>query len=226
MKKTATVALVVGGGLVVFAGVGLYLVRPPAAPSRNIASVPQALSPSPSPTPAATPAATYRIVPEQSRIEFSIDEILYGNPFTVVGATDQVAGEFQISGNAVTFGEIAVNARTFKTDSTKRDGAIARLILNAESPGNEFIVFAPRAASGGPDSLTVEGDLTIAGVTKPATFTVAMRTEKEGVMTGTAKTTLARSDFNLVIPNLSFVAGVPDTFRVTATLTARLVTAP
>jgi polyisoprenoid-binding protein YceI len=223
MKKSTMVLIVIGAGSVILAGVSLYLVRPPAAPSQDITSVPPALPSSPAPS--ISNVATYRIIPEQSRIEFSIDEILYGNPFTVVGATDQVAGEFQM-GDAVAFGEIAVNARTFKTDSTKRDGAIARLILKAESPGNEFIIFMPRNVSGTQDSLTVEGDLTIAGVTKPASFAVALQTQGEGVVAGTAKATLSRSDFNLVIPNLSFVAGVPDTFQVTAAITAELVAAP
>lgn len=214
MKKTA-IALVV---LVLLAVGGyLYLTQAPSAPSVDVSDPSgEALS----------SGDVYRISQEGSIAEFRIYELLRGNPFTVVGTTTQIAGDLAIGNEGVRFGEIRINARTFKTDSQSRDGTIARAILRSENPANEVIVFRPTSVSGGEDfaetgssTLSVSGDLTISGVTKPATFVVSMRMEG-GAITGTASAQLKRSDFNLIVPNLDFIADVPDLFDVGARVTA------
>ena len=170
---------------------------------------------------------TYRIAQASSTVEFRIGEILNDEPNQAIGVTNQVAGDIYISTSSINIGTIAVNARTFKTDSERRDGAIARFILKSENPAYEFIYFRPTTVTGAPSSispgsefnLTATGDLTVAGVTKPATFNIVM-TINENSISGTATLPMKRSDYNLAIPSVRSVASVDENFVVVANIVA------
>lgn len=214
MKK-ALIAIVI---IAIVAVVGFkYATRAPEAPSADISSTTQGLATS-------TGAQTYRIQQEGSVVKFSIYELLYKKPFTAVGTSSQIAGDIQIKADSIATSEIKINARTFKTDSPSRDGAIVRFILKAENPGNEFITIAPisvpvKLAAGKTAMFAATTTLTVSGVSKPATFNVTVRDEGAKlaiVVEGKVK----RSDFNLQIPNLSFLADVADEVGVNAQLTA------
>lgn len=197
----------------------VYGTREPSAPSTPIdtASGQNEL-------PAQEQQEVYRISQEKSTATFTIDEMLRGKPFTVIGTTNQIAGDIAVSAEALEVGTITINARTLKTDSTQRDGAIARLILQSEKPENEFITFKPTSVEQIGEGMVyrVTGDLTISGITKPAVLDVQMNTSA-GTLTGTAEGVLKRSDYNLVIPNIPFVANVPDEFTIKADIVAELV---
>ncbi|MBP6858352.1 MAG: YceI family protein [Candidatus Pacebacteria bacterium] len=224
MLKT-TIALIVV--IVLAGGAFLYATRPAAAPSQDINSATN----SDTAVTATASSTTYRISQASSTIEFTIGEILNDKPKTVVGITDQVAGDIMISGNTVSFGTLAVNARTFKTDSEKRDGAIARFILKSEDAGNEFMTLKPdhdvhiefSLPSDLPLVSSITGNLTIGGVTKSVMFETRMKIGKD-IITGTATTKLKRADFNLKIPEVKSVASVDEEFTVTATITANKIT--
>ncbi len=217
MKTTLSiiVALAVLGG-----GVYLYATRSVSAPVKDVSENTSTA------TTTQANMTVYRISKEKSLVTFVIDEQLRGKPFTVNGTTKEVAGDISISSDTSklpTFGDIKVNAKTFKTDSTQRDNAVARYILKTESPENELITFTTKSVDVGNDSvLQLSGDLTISGITKPAVFMVKMKKEGE-TLTGDANVTLKRSDFNLVIPSIPFVANVPDTFMVKATIVAEKI---
>lgn len=205
--------------ILILVGIFFYVFRAPSAPSQTLTA--PAVSSS-------TPTGTlYRIATSTSSASFTINEILHGSPFTPVGTTHDLAGDIVVSSSSVSFGPIVIDARTFQTDSKTRDGAIDRMILKAEDPANEVITFTPTSVSGAPAAittgsalnLTVAGDLTISGVTKPETFNIAMNVGADA-LTGTASTTLSRADFNLVIPDFSFLAGVDDKFVVSANIHA------
>ncbi len=173
---------------------------------------------------ASSPERLYRIATSTSKVTFSINEVLRGSPFTAVGVTNQIAGDIVVSDNTINIGTLAINAKTFKTDSENRDGAIARFILKSEDPANEFIYFKPSGpisidTSATSTSFTVNGDLTISGVTKPESFEVVVNITDQA-LTGKAILKMKRSDFNLVIPNVSFVASVDDELIVTTDITA------
>jgi polyisoprenoid-binding protein YceI len=172
--------------------------------------------------------ASYKIA-AGTKAEFNINEVLRGSPFTVVGTTSDVTGTVQVDTsnpeNSVV-GTIKINARTLKTDSTSRDSTIGRFILKSEDPANEFITFETKEISGLPSdaaakvangeeiSFKVKGDLTIAGITKSTTFDAKFSLAKDGRVTGSAQAKIKRSDFKLVIPNIPFVANVPDEFLI------------
>lgn len=196
--------------------VGFYLTRPPSAPSKDSTqSTASTLSQFKT-----EENDVFVVDAAQSSVQFEIDEILNSKPTHVVGVTNQVSGEVLVNAkkpSASKMGKISINARTFKTDNERRNGAIARLILKSEDPANEFITFESTALNGLPAELkqgeefsfTIDGNLTVSGVTKPATFTVVAKLSGDQ-LTGTAVTTIMRPDFGLKIPNLSFLAGVDE----------------
>ena len=156
---------------------------------------------------------------EGTQARFLIYEDLRGEPFTVVGMTAEVVGRINLNRADLAssqMGDILINARTFATDSGNRDRAIRGPILNAEQ--FEFITFRPLVISGlsgaaepgGERSFVVEGELTVRDVTRPVTFEVTARLGDGDVLEGEASATVSRSDFNLSVPSVPFVANVAD----------------
>lgn len=227
MRKTITILI---GLLVLGGGAFMYLTRPvtidPVATDTASATAPTSVA-SASPT----TAETYNIVSAKSSAEFTIDEVLRGSPFTVHGTSSAVSGTASLSESAgktvLTLGTISIDARTFKTDSTQRDGAIARLILKSTEPGNEMIPFvasgpvtlpeSPRDGSTYPFSVT--GTLTISGKSHTETF-IGTITKSGSTLTTKVTAPVKRSSYGLVIPNIPFVANVPDTFTLSAVIVA------
>ncbi|MEK9200377.1 MAG: YceI family protein [Patescibacteria group bacterium] len=201
-----------------------YFTRKPSAPSTDISTVPEQLQ-------ATTTEKLYRISSDTSIVSFKIDEILNNKASTAIGTTSQIAGDIKFGKDSVTMGTIAINAKTFKTGSEKRDGAITRAILKSEDPANEFIYFKPAPISGLPSlneasstlAFTVMGDLTISGVTKQIPFAINLKIEGS-ILSGIATAKIKRSDFKLVIPSVPLVASVDDEFTVSANISAQEIT--
>jgi polyisoprenoid-binding protein YceI len=173
---------------------------------------------------AAAPAAEMRLFAidqAQSEARFQIDEELMGAPVTVVGATTLVDGSINIDladMTRTTIGPIAIDASDFKTDRDMRDRAIRRFVLQSGDENYKFITFTPvsieglpaQAAVGDEITLTVNGDLTIREITRPVTFDVTVKVDSDTQLTGLAKTTVLRSDFDLQIPSVPSVANVSE----------------
>lgn len=200
--------------VVVLGGAFLYVTRPVDAPSQDVQLHAGSLAGQ-----EAEGQWLYRIDPTQSTARFTVGEILNGEPFTVVGQTNQVAADILIdwqNGEQSTVGNVSVNARTLKTDNPRRDGAISRLILRSEDAANEFITFEPTSVTGLPQTievstpmnLSITGTLTISGVSREVTFTGITQLVSETELTGSAQTIVKYKDFNLTIPQVPFVAGV------------------
>ncbi len=176
----------------------------------------------------ATVEGAYVIQSEQSEASFMLNEVLRGEPKTVVGVTSEVAGQFILERDdlaATQFSDIVVNARTFVTDSATRDRAIrGPIILNSATDEFEFITFTVTGANGLEGSasvgdtvtFTLIGDLTIKGETNEVEFEVTATLVDESTVEGTATTEVLRSDFGIGIPSVASVADVTD--EVTLTL--------
>ena len=198
-------------------GVFLYMTREIAAPSEAVQASVQQLDTASD----GSGEALFRISQDDSQVTYTINEVLNGAPKTVVGITDQVAGDILLNLADLAqsqVGEISINARTFATDDDRRDNSVARFILQSEQAANEFITFQPTSISGLPQSSSagdtlnfqVIGDLTIAGVTQQVSFDVTASLDSDHELVGSAETQVAYSDFNLSIPNVPFVASVED----------------
>jgi polyisoprenoid-binding protein YceI len=177
-------------------------------------------------------AVTFVIDPSQSLAVFEIDEVLNGSPKHVVGSTDQVAGQVEVDfsdPSSARFSAIVINARTFTTDSERRDRAIrGPVILNSASDEFEFITFEVTSIEGIEGAMqigesidfTVTGDLTIRDTTNPVTFEVTMTAVDDTTVAGAASAQVLRSDFGIGIPSVASVADVTDEVLIRLEFTA------
>jgi polyisoprenoid-binding protein YceI len=181
------------------------------------------------PQPAAQEAAaglqTFRIVPEGTEARFYINEVLLGQPKTVIGVTSDVTGELRVDPQNPGSAEIAaitINARDLTTDSDRRNGAIRRFILQSERNEYQYIVFEPVAVEGLPASVAVgdtfqfrvSGNLTVRDVTNPVTFELTVTPASESEISGIGAATVNYPDFGLAIPEVPSVTGVEDEVRL------------
>lgn len=185
----------------------------------------------PTTAPAAAPIV-FEIEQANSEARFSIDEVLNGSPKTVIGVTDQVAGQIAVdpaNPTSAQVGQILINARGFTTDSGNRNNAIKNRILRTNE--FEFITFTPTGISGLPanagvgETITfqVTGDLTMLETTRPVTFDVTLTPVSEGELTGTATATVLHADWGIQIPQVPQVAGVDEEVILELAFTARPV---
>jgi polyisoprenoid-binding protein YceI len=239
--------------------VGFVVFRPAAAPSGVITAVPldvaaptelpaPAIPAAPAPTtaPAAVPTASapttapaeaqagvpriFEIVQAESQARFLIDEVLRGEPITVVGSTDQVAGQIAINAAdpaQAQVGVIQINARALATDNSFRDRAIRNAILQTDR--YELISFTPtelrglpaQVNLGEPFSFQILGELTIRDVTRPVTFDLSVTPLSPDEISGIATTSLLYRDFALNIPEVPSVDLVADEVRLELEFVAR-----
>jgi polyisoprenoid-binding protein YceI len=208
-------------------GIGsfLYLTRDIATANETVAAAVE-VAPEASST-----TTVFALSQTQSTAEYNIYELLNGQDKTVVGTTNQVAGEIALNLVELSqslIGELRINARTFATDSDRRDNAVARFVLQSESDANEFLVFQPTTITGLSGSASVgdtvtfqvTGDLTVAGVTQSVTFDVTATLQSDSQIVGTAQTIISRAAFNLSIPEVPSVANVSDDVTLKLTFVA------
>jgi len=219
MKRTIAIGVVVVLALLIGGGVLLYqrVLGDTAPASGPISAVPLA------PEGAAPGSLVFQIVPEKSEARFTIPEVLRGKPNTVVGKSNQVAGEIAVAPNdlaATKVGVIRIDARTLETDSAQRNRAIRNFILNTNT--YEYISFTPKeirqlggaAEQGKTLTFQIAGDLTIRDVTRPVVFDVTAQADSTSQLSGAASTMINRSDYNLSIPSVPFVANVEEQVKL------------
>ena len=164
-------------------------------------------------------AVLFNINPEESEARFFIDEVLRGDDKTVVGVTNQVAGQIGVDFEnpaATAVGPIQVSTRTLATDNSFRNRAIQNRILLTGL--YEFVTFTPTKINGLPAAISpgervtfeMAGDLTITAYSQPATFLVTAVLTSEDRLEGSAATTIQRKPFDLRIPSATGVAEVSE----------------
>jgi polyisoprenoid-binding protein YceI len=161
----------------------------------------------------------YHIDPNASSARFVIDEVLRGSPKTVVGTTNQVAGQIAADLDdldAAQVGTIRINARTLATDEAGRNRMLQNQILKTDE--HEYIELSPKQMIGLPEGVTVGqsftfqlvGDLTIRGTTRESTFDVRVTPTSDDRLEGTASTTIRYADWGVTVPQVPSVAGVAE----------------
>src|SRR5690242_10230977 len=86
----------------------------------------------------------FAIDSSSSQATFTIDEILFGKPNTVVGQTSQVAGQIAINTKDPSqskIGEIKVDVSALTTDDPLRNQTLRGRILETDDPSNQFATF-------------------------------------------------------------------------------------
>ena len=213
--------------------------EPTTAPAPTTAPEPST-SAAPAPDTSAAGAVTdaegphqvvYGIDKAESTVRFEIDEILNGSPKRVVGVTDEVAGEALIDFGdpaASRLGAVVINVRTLQTDSSFRDRAMRGPILGSSRDENEFATFEPTGIEGLPGSvavgdrvtLSISGDFTLSGVTRPVVFDTEVVIVSKDRLEVSGSARVLRSDFGLTIPDVPGVSDVADEVLIAFELVA------
>ena len=206
-------------------------------PPKTSSSKPSAKSPRTTALQGANTTASgqqlYRVTPEESEVRYIIDEIKRGQPTTVVGTTNQIAGDILIDSNnpsASKVGTLRINVRTLRTDEERRDRATRSRILQSAQAEYEFVEFSPTDIGGLPAAielgvpiaLEINGQLTVRDITHPVSFKTTVTLVSAQRLEGHAVTTIRRSDYDLVIPSVPFIADVSDDVRLEIDFVATL----
>ncbi|MBC8170871.1 MAG: YceI family protein [Anaerolineae bacterium] len=178
----------------------------------------------------------FRIIPEESTVRFIINEELMGTPTTVVGETNQVAGDilvdFATPINSLP-GTIRINIATLATDNEFRNRALRGQILQSNQPQNEFAEFVPSTVSGLPETITIgepitfqiTGNLTVRGVVREnTTFEATVTPVSETRLEGSATTEVLYTEFGMSIPNAPGVANITEAVQLEIDFVAAAVT--
>ncbi len=175
----------------------------------------------------------FTIESSSSQATFTIKEILFGNPNTVVGTTNQVAGQIRVDQQDPALsqvGQIKVDVSTLVTDNNLRNNIIRNQILETNQSANQYATFVPTTLKGLPTTplaygqritFQIVGQLTLHQVTRPATFATQATLVNATTLTGTAQSTIVYGDYNVSIPSVPSVAGVPNTVVLALTFTAQ-----
>lgn len=153
--------------------------------------------------------ARYRVREQLANLDFPSDAV--GSTRTITG-TILVGADGKIVADSSRF---EVDLRTLASNEPRRDRFIQRNTLKTDSfPHVIFqpaaVTDLPRAPTGVPASFQLAGNLTVHGVTRPATWNVNVRQVTPDV-TGTATTRFAFADFGLPVPRLALLLSVKDT---------------
>jgi polyisoprenoid-binding protein YceI len=164
--------------------------------------------------------ALFTVAPEGSEARYRVQEQLAQRdlPNDAVGATNNVSGSIVVDQNGAVVPEqsrVVVDMASLESDSTRRDGYVRDNTLETqEYPTAEFVV---REAPGLPNPLPtsgearfqVVGDLTVHGVTRPATWDATAQFDREGA-TVNAVTSVAITDFGMTPPQVGPVLSIED----------------
>ena len=174
----------------------------------------------------------YSFVPEASTVTYEVGETFLdqGNVFQVaVGTTQGVTGEILVNFDQpqeALVGTLAVDISGFTSDNNRRDSAIRdRFLQSAQYP---MVTFTLKAIEGLPEAIeqgveypiTLQGDLTIRGTTRPAAFDVQVRLDGN-TLTGQAVTTFLMSDYGFGPINVLGILQTEDEVKITVDFVAR-----
>jgi polyisoprenoid-binding protein YceI len=141
--------------------------------------------------------------------------------------TTALSGEFTVNGDGTLGGDSKFTAdlNTIKSDDPDRDDDVKDNYL--ETKKFPTAVFVPKEMRGlpkplptsGPIKGQLAGDLTVHGVTKPATFDVDGNLDGN-TFVGKAKTEMKITDYGMKVPTLAILLRVEDRVRMTVDVVA------
>ena len=196
-------AVVVIGGAAAIFGPGLY-----ADWANSAAADAPTLEQSAVPLPDAEAAAGTWTVSDGSFAGYRVEEVLQGEDVTVTGRTEDVTGSVTVADGAITDATIEVDVASVATDEANRDAYFRDEAMEAdEFPTATFELTEPAPIEEGATAVELTGDLTIHGVTQPATVQAEVAgdaTSGDPVQViGSVPVTFA--DFDVEAPSLGFV---------------------
>jgi polyisoprenoid-binding protein YceI len=134
---------------------------------------------------------------------------------TAVGRSGEISGVVTIEDGTLTGAEITVDMTAIISDRPQRESAIRRAINATTFPTATF-VFADAVdvsaleVGGAALAFTVEGALTVAGVTRDVTFEIEANVRADGFGIITGSTAVLWQDFGITPPSAPVVVSVAD----------------
>lgn len=196
-------AVVVVGAAAAIWGPGLYADR-----ANEAAAEAPALEQSVAPLPDGDAAAGTWTIGEGSFAGYRVEEVLQGNDVTVTGRTEDVTGSVTVADGAISAATVEVDIASVATDEAPRDAYFRDQAMEAGTfPTATFELTEPAPIEEGATAVELTGELTIHGVTRPATVEAEVAgdaTSGEPVqVVGSVPITFA--DFDVQAPDLGFV---------------------
>jgi polyisoprenoid-binding protein YceI len=165
---------------------------------------------------------------QQSTAQYVVEETLQGLRTTTVGkSTTGVTGDLYLTRQGLASSPASsfkVDLRTIQSDENRRDDYVSSSTLQTNRfPFAEFVIqsvtgFPANYVEGTQVELTLSGNLTIHGVTRPMTWKVLAR-QQGGSLGATADTDFKMSDFGIRPPDVGF-ARADDQLHVQVVLIA------
>ncbi len=146
---------------------------------------------------------------------FRVDEELTVGAVTAVGRSGNVTGTVTITDGQLTGAEVTVDMTTISSNDSRRENAIRRAINASEFPEATFtfaggVDVSSLEVGGDAQSFSIEGDLTVAGVTRSVEFDIDANVRDDGFAVIVGSTGLFWEDFGVTPPSAPIVVSVAD----------------
>ena len=146
---------------------------------------------------------------------FRVDEELTIGEVVAVGRTGGVTGTVTIEGGQLTGTDITVEMGSITSNDSRREFPIRRAVMAEDFPTATFVLTSPVDLPAGladGETVTVEatGDLTVAGTTNEATFTINALVRDDGFGVITGSTTITWEDYGVTPPNAPIVVSIDE----------------
>ena len=169
----------------------------------------------PSTTPQAEGDQQQWTITEGSEVGYRVAEVLFGIDTEGVGRTEVVSGELSLAGTLITSANFTVDVASMQSDDNRRDGQFRGRIMETDTfPTASFALTNPvdlgvEAREGAAVTTTIEGQLTMHGVTNHVTVEVAAKIEggRLGVI-GSVPVIFA--DFGILDPSINAIKVQPE----------------
>jgi len=195
------------------------------------APAPPARQDTPTATPRSAPELKLVLAREGNSARYMVREQLVGFdlPSDAIGATQDLSGSiaFDAAGNVIPGGSrIDVSLASLRSDSDRRDGFVrSRLLETDRFPRAELTLTRLQGIglplpTSGTRTFSLDGNLTVRGVTRPTTWSV-QAAFTDSTVTGTANTRFTFADFALTQPRVPVLLSVSDTIRLEYQFTLR-----
>jgi polyisoprenoid-binding protein YceI len=139
---------------------------------------------------------------------YRVDEVLNGTDVTVTGRTEDVTGSVTVADGSLTEATVEVDIASVATDEGNRDAYFRDQAMEVGTfPTAIFELTEPAVIEEGATAVELTGDLTVHGVTQPATFEgeVAGDAASGDVVQVIGSIPITFADFDVAAPSLGFV---------------------
>ena len=146
---------------------------------------------------------------------FRVDEELTIGEVVAVGRTGGVSGTVTIEGGRLTGTDITVDMGSITSNDARREFPIRRAVKADEFPTATFVLNTPvdlpvGLADGETATVDAAGDLTVAGTTNEATFTIEALVRDDGFGVITGSSTITWEDFGVTPPSAPIVVSIDE----------------